>query len=91
MKPEIRLDEANIGKLLRSQGFSAAVHGLAERVAASTRKSVPAGVEVVVDDYTTDRAASSVTIKHATGRALQARDGVLTKAAAANGLEVRNS
>jgi hypothetical protein len=43
---------------------------------------------VIVDDYTTDRAASAVTIAPPAGLPLQAKYGSLTKAAGSAGLEV---
>lgn len=55
------------------------VNALAKRVAAQ------AGDDAVVEEYTTDRAAATVSVP----AAQQASDGVLTRAAAAAGLEVR--
>ena len=55
------------------------VNDLARRVAAT------AGKDAQFDEYTTDRAAASVSVP----AHLQAKDGVLTRAAAAAGLEVR--
>lgn len=55
------------------------VHALGRLVAAQ------AGKEAKVSDYTTDRAATSVSVP----AVQQAKDGVLTKAASAAGLEVR--
>lgn len=46
--------------------------------------------DVAVDEYTTDRAAAAVTLREPTALLRQARDGVLTRAAAAVGLEVRS-
>lgn len=88
MLTDLRLDSGGIGALLKSGPFQAAVHAVAEGIAADVRASVEEGVEVVVDDYTTDRAASSVTIKDARGMLWQARDGVLTRGAAGGGVEV---
>jgi hypothetical protein len=88
MLTDLRLDSPGIAALLKSGPFAAAVHEVAEGIASDVRGSVPADVEVVVDDYTTDRAASSVTIKDARGALWQARDGVLTRAASGSGVEV---
>ena len=88
MLTDLRLDSPGIAALLKSGPFAAAVHTIAEGIAADVRASVEEGVEVVVDDYTTDRAASSVTIKDARGMLWQARDGVLTRGAAGGGVEV---
>lgn len=82
-----RLDHGGITEVLKSSEVAAEVHALAEKVASNAR-SATAGADVVVDDYTTDRAASSVTIRDPRGRLWQVRDGVLTRAAAAAGLEV---
>jgi len=73
----IRLDHKGIAELLKSQPFAAAVNEAAQAVA------VRCGGEV--DSYTTDRAAAAVRVK----ADRQARDGALTRAAAAAGLEVR--
>lgn len=83
----VTLDHDGIEEMLKSAEVAAAVHELAQQVAANVQ-GVPDGAEVVVDDYETDRAASSVTIKHAAGLALQAKYGTLTQAASAAGLEV---
>lgn len=55
------------------------INALAEQVAAA------AGDDARVDEYTTDRAAASVSVP----AGQQARNGVLTRAASAAGLEVR--
>jgi hypothetical protein len=65
------------------------VREVATRIAENVRSQIEPGVEVVVDEYTTDRAAASVTIRDVRGRLWEVRDGVLTRAAAAQGLEVR--
>lgn len=82
-----RLDHGGIAELLRSAPVAAAVRNLAEEVAGNVRSQKP-GAEVVVDAYTTDRAAASVTIRDVRGRVWQVRDGVLTRAASGAGLEV---
>lgn len=82
--PAIRLDHGGIAEVLKSDGIAREVHAIAERRASAVR-SDPAvkrnGVsdDVVVEDYTTDRAASAVVIRHAAGLPLQAKYGVLTK------------
>lgn len=58
---------------------AAAVNDLGRRVAAE------AGEDAEFEPYTTDRAAAAVSVP----AHLQARDGALTRAAAAAGLEVR--
>lgn len=88
MLTDLRLDSPGIAALLKSGPFAAAVHAVAEGIASDVRASVPEDVEVVVDDYTTDRAASSVTIKDARGMLWQVQDGILTRAAGGAGVEV---
>lgn len=85
-------DSAGIAAILRSTDFGQVA--AAQRVAAQVRAQNP-GVEVVVDTYTTrggrmsPRQAASVTIRDKNGRLLQVRDGALTRAASAAGLEVK--
>ena len=86
---DVELDSKGVAQVLKSAEVAAAVHKLAEQVAGIVRNQAPDAEEVVVDDYTTDRAASSVTIKDARGRLWQVRDGVLTRAASSVGLEVK--
>ena len=54
--------------------------------AAAHRVGAAAGPDAVVEEYTTDRAAAVVKVP----AEQQAKDGVLTKAAAAAGFEVRS-
>lgn len=88
MGNDLKLDSAGIREVLNSSEVRDAVHSYAERIAGDVRGSIDPDAEVVVDDYTTDRAASSVTILDVRGRLWEVRDGVLTRAAAAHGLEV---
>lgn len=71
---------------------------IAGQVAAEIRSSIPADGEgdVVAEPYdfrprgrTSDRAAASVAVRRPDARLLQARTGLLTRAAASAGLEVR--
>lgn len=87
-QPAIRLDRRGIRALLTDPDVARAVHDLAEDVADRVRTAKP-GAAVVVDDYETDRAATSVTIRDVRGLGWQVRDGLLTRAAAAVGLEVK--
>ncbi|MGA5542702.1 hypothetical protein ACPCIR_12690 [Mycobacterium sp. NPDC051198] len=62
------------------------IHSLARKVGDHAKRSGDYPDElIVVDTYTTDRAAASVSVP----AELQAKDGVLTRAAAAAGLDVR--
>jgi hypothetical protein len=76
---EVWLNRAAIAHLLKSPAFAAMVNEVAHRVAAE------AGEDATVSEYTTDRSAASVWVP----AEQQARDGVLTRAAAAVGLEVK--
>jgi hypothetical protein len=91
---KIELDHAGIAEMLNSREVAAAVHAFAETVADNVRANphiVARGItdEVSVDDYITDRAASSVTITHPAGLGMEGKHGVLTKAARAAGLQVK--
>jgi hypothetical protein len=66
---------AEVLKELAAQHINALARQVADR----------AGDEAVVEEYTTDRAAATVSVP----AAQQAKDGVLSRAAAAAGLEVR--
>lgn len=81
-----RRDNRGIAEILRTE-FKDETHQLAEQIASIVRGQHP-DADVVVDDYMTDRAASSVTIRDVSGKVWQVRDGVLTRAAAGVGLEV---
>jgi hypothetical protein len=85
---DVRLDSDGIAALLKSAPVASAVHDLAETIASNVRSSWP-DADVVVDDYETDRRASSVTIREPRAKARQVRDGILTRAAAGAGLEVK--
>lgn len=76
------------GQILRTT-FRGAVTGAAQTIATHVRAQQPEA-DVVVDVYQTDRAAASVTIREPEARLWQARDGILTRAAGAAGLEVRS-
>lgn len=78
-----KLDTAGVGEVLKSGEMAAVITGLAQSVAANVARG-----DVVVDSYVTDRAAASVTIREPQAMLWQARDGILTKAASAAGLEV---
>lgn len=84
---DLELDSDGIAEVLNSVEVADAVVGLAWGVADTVEGQVD-GVDVVVDEYTTDRAAASVTIRDPRGKLWQVRDGVLTRAAAGQGLEV---
>lgn len=84
---DIKLNSRGIAEILKSQGVRDVVESAAASVHTNVQAALP-GADVVMDSYTTDRAAASVTIREPLGRLFEARDGVLTGAAAAAGLEV---
>lgn len=84
---DVDLDHAGIAQLLKSAPMQSLVRDAAEQIAGNV--NVPAIDGVVVDEYSTDRAAASVTIRDPRAALWQARDGALTRAAAAIGVEVR--
>lgn len=86
-RPQFRRDNKGLADALKTM-FKDDTHELAEQIAEQCRSAHPDLEEVVVDDYVTDRAASSVTIKDVRGLIYQTRDGLLTRAAASVGLEV---
>lgn len=93
----VKLDRGGISALLKSDGMAGLVASAAEAVAEQVRgqgilvEGVPGDVPlpVTVSAYTTDRAAASVALAHPSGIAVQAKHGALTKAASAEGLQVR--
>lgn len=78
MAPPFRPDRAGIREILQTE-LKAEINRLAHAIGDQC------GDDVEVQSYTTDRGAASVTVP----ALLQARDGVLTRAASAVGLEVR--
>jgi hypothetical protein len=67
------------GKEVLNQMATPHINALARQIAAQ------AGADAEVDEYTTDRAAAAVSVP----AEQQAKDGALTRAASAAGLEVR--
>lgn len=78
-QPTFRLNRAGVAALLKSPEFIALVNDAAIRAAAG------AGSDAQVEPYTTDRSAAAVVVP----AEQQARDGALTRGAAAAGLEVK--
>lgn len=76
--PELRLDRKAVGALLKSGAFAPAVNALANAIAEN------AGDDAEVEQYTTDRNAAAVKVP----AWRQAKDGALTKAASAAGVQV---
>lgn len=91
-------DYHGIGEVLKSAGMTDAVTEVATTVARnvdaqgltaeSGAAESGAAITAVVKSSVSDRARATVTIEHPAGEGMQAKHGVLTKAAAAAGLEV---
>lgn len=82
------LDSDGLARYLKTdKNLAAAVRRNAEKVAGEARTR--SGMPVETDETVTDRAVVYVTIAHPGGAAAQAKHGVLTRAASAQGLEVR--
>jgi len=83
-------DYEAIGKILR-ETCAPAINQIATKVAANAAadENLPDDATVTMRPFTTDRAIAVVRLNHPAGLAIQAKYGVLTKAAAAEGLEVR--
>lgn len=79
----LHLDHTAIEKWLQTVPRGA-VSALAEQVGEHARKANDSELQVYVEHYTTDRAASHVSVP----AFLQARDGVLTAGLAAAGLQL---
>lgn len=91
---QFRRDRQGIQEILNSDRMLAALRSVAEPIAATVRAAHP-DAEVVVDSYTAQskgrfsaRHAVSIAVLDVRARVWQARDGLLTGAAGANGLEV---
>nr|BEK68855.1 hypothetical protein KPHV_60820 [Kitasatospora purpeofusca] len=76
-------------EILQSPEVRAMVDEAAGQIADRVRTGVKAPEAVDTDAYTTDRQAARVTVADVRAMAWQARDGVLTRAAASVGAEVK--
>lgn len=88
-KPRFHVDDKEFMKMLQAVGTEP-IRAAGEAVASEVRKNVPDDVPVVVNHKRdrNGRPVALVTVAHASGLARQAKDGVLTKAAANAGLDV---
>lgn len=89
----VKIRRAGVIEVLKSDKVRKEITSIAEAVADNVRSDEPIvrhNAEVKVEDYTTDRAASAVLIKHPVGMGIQAKYGTLTKAARSQGLQVRS-
>ncbi len=88
------LDHAGLAEILTSPEVADAVRDAAEQVGAAARAQghrVTSGQPLPVDvsdDPDHDRAGTSVAVRHPSGVGMEARHGVLKRAATATGLDV---
>lgn len=92
-RASVRLDHKGLREVLRSAAMLHEIADVTEAVAENARaqghsvtfgEALPVEASVIL----TDRAHGQVTITHPAGIGMQAKYGVLTKAAAAAGLDV---
>lgn len=84
----VRIDRKGIGRIMRENArplVNEKAHAIADQIRAAHPDLADA---VDVEEYTTDRGAASVMVKDGSARELQVREGLVTRAAAAVGLEV---
>lgn len=88
----VRLDRVGMSLMLKQREVRNEISALAQAVGSAARMNegvTKHDAEIKVEDYTTDRAASAVLIKHPIGIGIQAKYGALTQAAASQGLQVK--
>lgn len=94
---KVTLANGNIAAWLRDGRFAGVIHARAEAVQEAAQADMPtddadgAPFPTRIDDYVTDRTVSAVVIDHPAGHRVEARHGVLIRAAAASGLEVKRA
>lgn len=91
MASRVKLDRAGLIAVLKSSEVANVVEGMAERVADNIdgTQAHDGPVEVgVMPSERGDRAGALVTIMHPAGIGLEAKHGVMTRAASAAGLRV---
>lgn len=92
MQHFVFLNRQGMTEMLKSAQVRAAITELATQIETTASQDEPIvrhQAEVKAEDYTTDRAASAVLIKHPIGYGIQAKYGTLTRAAQAAGLQVK--
>jgi hypothetical protein len=94
---EVHLNRKGIAEVLTGEPVRALLHARAEEIAATVRgqghlvtDGSPLPVQVV-EERDTDRAAVSVAIPHAAGVGMEARHGLLRRAAEAAGLDAQDT
>jgi hypothetical protein len=83
-----KLDRSGMADIAKSDLVRGMVRDAAAEVARNARAATD--LPVTTTDGTTDRAVVTVTIAHPGGAASQAKNGTLTRAAMAAGLDVRS-
>ncbi|WP_158885075.1 hypothetical protein [Amycolatopsis anabasis] len=90
----VTLDRAGVAEILKSAEFDAIIRELAKKVGEIARSGghrVTSGEPLPIDVYSDpnrDRAGWTVAIRHPAGVGMEARYGVLARAAGSSGLEV---
>jgi hypothetical protein len=85
----IHIDYKAVGEILKVN-MRGPIDAKIDEIAANAEANPDlAGAPITVQHFTTDRAGGTVNIASPAGLAIQAKFGVLTKAAAAAGMEVR--
>lgn len=87
MLVKLELDHGGLAEVLKVN-CREMVDAAAASVAANAQAQHP-DAEIEVEHQTSDRARAQIIVKDPRAAGWQARDGLLTKAAAAQGLEVR--
>ena len=84
------VDYEALGKILK-ETCAAPINAIAVKVAANAAANpdMLPDATVTVAPFTTDRAIAVVRVNHPAGLALEAKYGILARAAAAEGLEVK--
>lgn len=88
--PLAEIDYEAVGKYLRGPKMATIVRDAADGIAANARGDQHLyGGSIHVADFVTDRAMSVVLFSQPNADAIQAKHGILTRAAAASGFEVK--
>jgi hypothetical protein len=86
---KLELDHTGLAEVLKAN-CRELVDDAADAIAAAVRAQRPDVEEVEVEHQTSDRARANVVVKDPRAAGWQARDGLLTRAASARGVEVRS-
>ena len=85
----IHIDYKAVGKILK-EDMRGPIDEKINEIAANAKANPDlAGAPITIQHFTTDRAGGTVNIASPAGLALQAKHGILTRAASAAGMEVR--